>query len=346
MKKSYAFLNSSLWTAIMGVCLLTFFWIGNTLISTRTPQEGKPAELYSNQTLDDLQLTFSQAIKEAESSVQLIIYTLTDKKILHALRTQSEEGIDVQIICDAEASRSVVKKLGPKVKTVLRKAKGLMHQKILVVDGKKVWIGSANMTPTSLRAHHNLVLGLQNSDLAKNILEKKQTMTDKGAIHPVTTCNFDIGGQDVEMWFLPDNPDGDKRIKQLIQTAKKTIKVAMFTWTRLDLVNEIIHAKNRGVATQVALDAHSGAGVSAKVAAALHSGGVPIRFSKGEAILHHKFMIIDDRVLVVGSANWTHAAFTKNDDCFVVLQDLTVPQKRFLKNLWRVIVADSEPYEI
>ncbi|MFQ5728882.1 MAG: phosphatidylserine/phosphatidylglycerophosphate/cardiolipin synthase family protein [Waddliaceae bacterium] len=334
-------IKATFWIAVLSFFLFSFFQIGRTITKARIPQPGAPAELYSTQTRDDLKLTFSQAINEAENSVLLIIYSLKDSKIIQALKKKSEERINVEVICDTEASRGVARKLGSKVKTSLCKGKGLMHQKILVIDNKKVWIGSANMTPTSLRWHNNLVTGLQSPKLAANIKEKAHIMIEEGRVRPVTTEDFNVGDQKAEMWFLPDNPTGAYRIRQLFRTAQKTIRIAMFTWTRLDFADDIVKAQKRGLDIQVAIDAQSGGGVSAKVVERLQNGGVPVRLSKGGPLLHYKFMVIDDRILVNGSANWTKAAFTQNDDCFIILYDLTEDQQQFLDNLWSVIREES-----
>ena len=57
-------------------------------------------------------------------------------------------------------------------------------------------------------------------------------------------------------------------------------------------------------------------------------------------LLHHKWALIDKETLIVGSANWTTAAFTKNQDCFLVLP-LKEKEQKFMKNLWKVIQLES-----
>ena len=58
-------------------------------------------------------------------------------------------------------------------------------------------------------------------------------------------------------------------------------------------------------------------------------------------LLHHKFILIDDQTLLVGSANWTKAAFYKNSDCFLILHNLTDDQKTFMNRLWTRLEAES-----
>ncbi|MEL6855163.1 MAG: phospholipase D-like domain-containing protein, partial [Cyanobacteria bacterium J06607_13] len=40
--------------------------------------------------------------------------------------------------------------------------------------------------------------------------------------------------------------------------------------------------------------------------------------------LHHKFAIVDQNTVIVGSQNWSHAANTKNDETLMVIRNPTV----------------------
>lgn len=323
----------------IGATAAIFIWLGFTLLSTPQPQINNQAVLYSTETLDDLQLVFKQAIDVAKDSITLIIYSLRDKKIIRALKQAANRGVKVTIICDVHASSGISKKLDS---VTYRVGKGLMHQKILAIDGEKVWIGSANMTLASLKMHGNLVLGVFQKELASFIEEKALMMTQAGLVSNLPHRTFDLENQSLEMWFFPDNKNGPEKIKQLIRTAQKTIKIAMFTWTRFDLADALLSAKNRGVKVEVVLDRSAAQGVSLKIADKLRNGGIEVRLSQGQELLHHKFMIIDDRTLLNGSANWTLAAFSQNDDCFTILSPLNEPQQKFLNRMWEEIIADSQ----
>jgi phosphatidylserine/phosphatidylglycerophosphate/cardiolipin synthase-like enzyme len=62
--------------------------------------------------------------------------------------------------------------------------------------------------------------------------------------------------------------------------------------------------------------------------------------SQGQQLLHHKWMLADD-LLVLGSANWTKAGFSANQDFFVVFRSLTPQQKQYFKKLCHVIDQES-----
>lgn len=352
MKKvrKHPYLSQKLLTKTV-LALFSFFlmlcaaWISEPLLFVKpSPAAGETPRLLSNQTGDNLEQAYISAILNAKQSVLLMIFSLTNDNVIHALRQKSEQGIPVKVICDAKASPNIIQKLGPQVEVTRRFAKGLMHLKILTLDNKECWIGSANMTGESLKMHGNLVVVLTDPSLAEILAEKASTLHEYDREGEVHHKELLVGGQPIELSFLPDDRKGSQRIKQLIRSAKKTIRIAMFTWTRYDMAKELISAQKRGVKVEVVLDNSSAKGASIKIAELLKKEGVPLAYSNaGSALLHHKFMWIDDNLLEIGSANWTKAAFTQNDDCFLILHALNEEQRALMKNLWRAIQNDSKP---
>lgn len=308
---------------------------------TKLPSSNAPVELYSNQTQDDLTHLFQYAIDHAKSSITLVIYALTDPQIIQALQKKSEAGVQLYIVCDGKASPGISYRL-PRATIVKRFGRGLMHQKILVIDDQQIWLGSANLTTSSLQIHGNLVMGIENPALAKALTARAKSMDEGSGYTPLLHRETTAGPQNLELWVLPDDPHAVKRMIDLFRSAQKSIKVAMFTWTRVDFTQELIAAAKRGVKVETVIDRYSGKGASAKIVRLLEEGGIPIRLSTGNKLLHHKFAYIDDSTLVNGSANWTNAAFKDNDDVFIVLYPLTPEQQAKMNKLWDVIVKESE----
>jgi cardiolipin synthase A/B len=293
-------------------------------------QPGKVPVLYSNVCQDDLEKLFLEAMRGANQSILLIIYSLSDTKLIRALNSQAEKGIAVKVIHDVTTPAFGFQKLASCVDVQGVKMSGLMHQKILVVDQEKVWIGSANMTTESLKLHDNLVIGLINHQLAAAIDQQKSFSL------------FSSGGQSVEYWSLPQKGrEGLKRLVELIDGAQKSVRVAMFTWTHAELTEAVIRAHQRKVKVEIILDQGQANGVCHQTLHTLLAGGVDIRLSSGLGLLHHKFAWIDEQFLMNGSANWTTAAFTRNRDCFLILHNLTEEQNEKLRLLWKKTKACS-----
>lgn len=306
----------------------------------KLPSVKEPVQIYSNQTNDNLETVYLSAIKRAKKSIYLVIYALLDEQVINGLEKKCQEGVPLYIVCDAKASPGITRKL-PKATIIRRISDGLVHQKILIIDEKEVMIGSANLTYSSLHTHGNLVCGLIHPPLAKEIITRIKKMDDEGNSLPILKRETEAGSQKLELWMLPNDPEAVDRMIKLFRTAKKTIKVAMFTWTRTDFTEELIAASKRGVKVEVVLDRYSGKGASSKVIQMLEKGKIKPALSTGKGLLHHKFVYIDDSILVNGSANWTAAAFKSNDDCFLIISPLNPEQKKKMNQLWSVIQTNS-----
>lgn len=309
---------------MLAFLLFLFFWF--------TPKE---IEIYSTDLNDSLEKAIVKDLEHAEKSITLFTYSLSSKAIMKTLKDKSAEGINVNVLVDCKAS-PLAKHLEPEVKTVKRICPGLMHYKAIVIDHRYIWLGSANMTGDSLKLHSNVMERIDSTSLANYIEDRFKAMGNEGyqkKAAPYITADF-------EMWILPDS-DGTNRIKELMRSAKKSVKVAMYTFTRKDFSDTLIRLKNRGVEVEVILDRGMAEGASKKTFERLKENGISVKTRKGDGLMHHKFMIIDDDIWVHGSANWTRAAFTQNDDYFIVRKALDPRQKEEILKIWKALEINS-----
>lgn len=341
-RKGFKNLQKTFFALFAGMIFSFFAWTTESLRTIEFPNANEPPALYSNQTRDDLHLAYFKAIQEAKKSILLLIYGLTDDALIKQLNLKADEGIPVTIICDGTASFRIEEKLSLNIRLVKRMAKGLMHLKILVIDETLTWLGSANFTSSSLKMNGNLVMAMDCPNFAAAILTKANTLSAYDRSGTLPNQEFIFGIQRTELWFLPDNRNASIRVKEMIRSAKKTLQVGMFTFNRQDFAKELIDAMKRGIDVKVVIDHLQGNGQSSQVVEMLMNNGVDIHLSKGPEMLHHKFLIVDGNTLVNGSANWTKRAFTENDDCFMILHDLTAKQKMLLESLWSIIWQESK----
>lgn len=320
-------------TLVFSGILAFYIWLVFAASHATLPDSKNPIQFYSNQARNDIKLTFYQTLKEAKQSIFLSFYGVSDPEILSLLRSKAEENLLVRVEFDPSASANLKKILPSSVQLCAIKSKGLMHRKIAVVDQSRVYLGSANLTTTSLRHHANLVLGLYSNELAA-FLENPST----------TSLAFKIQDQKAEIYLQPDPEKlGLVRLMALIAQAQRKINIAMFTFTHPVIADALIKAKKRGVEITIAVDYYTAKGASKKTLAKMEQEGVRIVLSQGRELLHHKWAFIDEEVLVMGSANWTKAAFTKNHDFLLFLFFLTKNQINFLSKLWETIEAESIP---
>ena len=305
-------------------------WLISAATTVALPCERRPLVFYSNQSRHDLKLTLCEAIRSARSSLYVSVYGVTDLDVIRLINRQAEAGVAVTLCYDASASLALGKYLHPKVSHTAAKGKGLMHQKVIVVDDSQVFVGSANLTEQSLHMHDNFVVGLFHPPLARFL----QT-----AGHSFCAP---LGGQEVEAWQLPGGgPQAMDRLLALIGKARKSIYVAMFTLTHPSLVASLVEAAQRGVDVRCAIDFYTARGASLKAMRRLQEANIPVFLSRGKQLLHHKWAWIDKKTLVTGSANWTKAAFQVNRESLLILRPLSRDQRTTLRRLWSTIELDA-----
>jgi phosphatidylserine/phosphatidylglycerophosphate/cardiolipin synthase-like enzyme len=316
---------------LIGGIVLFHLWLIFAAIHVSLPVAEQPLLFYSNQTRQDIKLTLIRALKGAKRSIYLSVYGICDPQIISTLKQKAEKEISVIVEYDASASLNLKKILLPHIQAQPIKTKGLMHRKIAVIDEETIFLGSANFTPTSLKHHANLVIGLNHPHLAAYL---KNPFSNAFA--------FSIQSLQGKLFLLPD--PSQKSLKELLQDlarAKKSIHIAMFTLTHPEITDALNAAKQRGVDVKVAIDYYTARGASKKAIEALHKAGVKIYLSQGQELLHHKWAIVDEELLIMGSANWTRAAFTKNQDFILFLSPLEKTHKAFFHNLWDLIETES-----
>ena len=112
--------------------------------------------------------------------------------------------------------------------------------------------------------------------------------------------------------------------KHFIQ-AEESITIAMyFMYPNFEdpnnpinqLLNDLVDAKQRGVDVKVVLE-DSKLNVSRRAYQKLRQNGVKVYFDTPKRLLHAKGIVIDNRYIFVGSANWSKSAMGKNKEATI-----------------------------
>lgn len=137
-----------------------------------------------------------------------------------------------------------------------------------------------------------------------------------------------------EVYFsLYDNPQ--KAIIENINQAQAFINIAMYTFTDKEIAASLIDAQERGVKMRVYLD-RSQIESTYSISRLLVQKGIKVRISTNNYIMHNKFAIIDNRLLLTGSYNWTFAANNKNEENLMVVDDpeIIARYQNHFEKLW------------
>ena len=117
---------------------------------------------------------------------------------------------------------------------------------------------------------------------------------------------------------LYDNPQ--KAIIKNINQAEAFINIAMYIFTDREIAIPLVKAQERGVKVRLYLDKEQ-VDYQYSQSRFLVQKGIKTRISTNNYIMHNKFAIIDNRILLTGSYNWTFSANNRNDENLMVIDD-------------------------
>lgn len=149
------------------------------------------------------------------------------------------------------------------------------------------------------------------------------------------------GATEIKVFFSPNGGCSEAIVSEL-NKAKTGVLVQAYSFTSPSIAKALVDAHKRGVWVQVVLDKSQ---QTEKYSAAdfLKNAGIPTFIDHKHAIAHNKVMVIDGRVVLTGSFNFTKAAEEKNAENLLVITDPAVVAKYGTN--WQAHLKHSEPYK-
>lgn len=117
------------------------------------------------------------------------------------------------------------------------------------------------------------------------------------------------------------------QIREILNEAKYSIRVAMYNFNDDSLFRTICHKAEQGIEVEILLDSKSDQNeyilkvLSPRLASAGGSIFLYNNVSGNFSIMHNKFCIIDDKMFLTGSYNWTYNAAKYSNENIVIVDD-------------------------
>jgi phosphatidylserine/phosphatidylglycerophosphate/cardiolipin synthase-like enzyme len=236
---------------------------------------------------------------------------------------------------------------------------GLMHHKFMVIDGHASIITSANWTMSDIhgdlnqlasRGNQNNLLSIESSQLAQVLTTEFNLMwgdgpggqldskfgTDKPDRPPVT---IPVGDSSITIHFSPAPKSQDWStttnglISQTMAQAQQKIDIAQFVFSEAQITESLQTSHLRGIPIRALIDRGFAYRSYSQMLTMLgvspcHSqrpvwsnpiitAGVP-SLPTGD-LLHHKIAIVDQRLVITGSHNWSATANYNNDETLLIV---------------------------
>lgn len=125
---------------------------------------------------------------------------------------------------------------------------------------------------------------------------------------------------EVERWSVFFSPagGGEDAILHAIAHAKRSVYVQAYSFTSQPIADAIIEAHGRGLVVEVIVDKGQ-QGDDRSRAGTLADAGINVWVDSAHAIAHAKIMVIDEKITVTGSYNFTAAAEHRNSEVLYVV---------------------------
>ena len=131
--------------------------------------------------------------------------------------------------------------------------------------------------------------------------------------------------EEIKVFFSPKGGCAEA-ISNEIRNANSSIYVCMYYLTSKKLSKELINASWKGIEVKVVLDKSQ---LSSKYSKAkqLFFAKIPVKIDKKHRIMHNKYCIIDKKIVITGSYNWTKSAELDNAENIVIIKNRKVAEE-------------------
>lgn len=266
-------------------------------------------------------------IRNAQQSVYAAMYfaePYSGNIIVDELKAAVERGVDVRLTFDNETLD-----LYPNVEQDFTSS-GIPykvvsnHAKVVVIDNATAYVGSANWNKNGLQNNWELSLKTKNPDTVKEAYEYVDILWEKGAKK--------VNNSEKPSERFANGIEFYNLLLDRLKTAQ-SVKVLMFqiTYNAEDpeaadtkMLNVIKDANNRGANLQILLDDPTYYGRDGG-RYFLSGNNIPHKLDEKNTgyleRLHAKTVLIDDRVLFIGSQNWNYDSLDSPQEASIMTTD-------------------------
>ncbi len=298
-------------------------------------------ELYFTDPANPASAQFSGGIEEplvaavdgAKLSVHAAIYSLTLNDVRQALLRAYRRGIDVKLVMESDNLGSedpqILLELG--IPLLGDRRQGLMHDKFVVIDGTEVWTGSMNLTNSGAYLDNNVLMRIRSPEIARHYEAEFNEMyvedrfgPARASATPYPTATVD--GTDVQVYFSPENGVAS-RLSALLGTATSSIRFLAYSFTSDELGKALLRAQAAGVDVAGVMDADQAKSNQGTELPTFRSAGLNVRLDGNPGQMHEKALIVDGKVVVLGSYNFSASAENSNDENVLVIHNEAIAQQ-------------------
>jgi phosphatidylserine/phosphatidylglycerophosphate/cardiolipin synthase-like enzyme len=291
----------------------------------------------------------ASAIVAARESVDVALRNLNLDSVTSALVVANRRGIPVRVVTESDSmtGRSDFQVLiDAGIQVVADGQPGLMNNRFVVIDHKEVWTGSLSYDLAGVFREYNSLIRINSPEIAADYTKEFNEMFENNQFGPLVVPEtpypiVDLQGTQVEVLFSPDDIVAT-RLGQLIAEAQQNISFLAYSFASSELGTAIRAKATDGVTISgvVEFDLIDPNQPSPNPNLVeefnfFQQAGINILSEHNPEVLNHKIMIIDGKIVVVGSYDFTNRAEIDNDENVLIIHNELIAQK-FMEEFQRV----------
>lgn len=150
------------------------------------------------------------------------------------------------------------------------------------------------------------------------------------------------GGCRLAICNFPHVETSFKLFGDYLYSAKTSLDICVYTITSSVLCEIILDIHKSGIPVRIILDDESD-NFKGSLLKKFRENGIKLRTDKSSFLMHHKFVIIDKKIIMNGSFNWTRNAITANNENVLITNNPEVvrPYMEEFEKLWRYFEPNS-----
>jgi phosphatidylserine/phosphatidylglycerophosphate/cardiolipin synthase-like enzyme len=289
----------------------------------------------------------ASAIRAARANVDVAVYDFSSWKLRDAMIGAHDRGIQVRMVTESdnldEPEIEELRQAG--IEVLGDRREGLMHNKFVVIDQYEVWTGSTNFNIGSFYQNDNNLVRLRSSRLAEDYTVEFEEMFVQDEFGPGSPANtpypaLSVEGTDLEVYFSPD--DGAlARLVELVSAAQDSVYFLAYSFTSDALAEALVERGEHGVEIRGVFEKDQYESNQGTEFDRLRKAGLDMRLDGNPRHMHHKVFIIDEKIVITGSYNYSANAEKRNDENLLVIHDPQVAAL-YLQEFWRVFNLAGE----
>ena len=292
----------------------------------------------------------------AQKTLDVADYDFDLANMADAMARAEARGVKVRFYTDSDTVANKDEHVQAALQT-LRKAgiaigedhrESIMHNKFSVVDGEWVATGSMNYTDGDAYRLNNWTGIFHSKDLAaaytfefgQLIAGKTGSERDKAR----SRASFTIGGKSVQLCFSPRGSCASLIVDTIDKEAKSSIYFMAFSFTHSAIGTSIIDRAKAGLTVSGVFE-RTGSQTAFSQYPKMKKAGLDVYLDGNPYPMHHKVIILDERVVIAGSFNFSSNADKDNDENLLIVDDPAYAQA-FKAEFDRVLaVAKQSPQQ-